>query len=149
MNIRQKALLFATRAHQGQKRKDGKQYITHPVAVAEIAEKMVKDEGLLAEEYLDDVYVVSLLHDVWEDTDISIIEIMKEFGPYVADCVIMLSRQPATTYYDFINYIAGQDDPLPMIVKLADLKHNMSDLPEGSLKDKYRFAYAVLIQAVM
>ena len=148
MTIREKALALATRAHAGQKRKDGKDYITHPVAVAKIAERMIKEQGLLAETYLDDAYVLSLLHDVWEDTDVSLEEIRSEFGEYIADAVLVLSREEGETYFDFITYLGWNKDSLPIIVKLADLKHNMGDLKEGSLKDKYRFAQYYLQQQI-
>jgi hypothetical protein len=58
--------------------------------------------------------------------------------------VSILSRQKGVNYFDFIGYIGHF--PLARKVKIADLEHNMSDLPEGSLRDKYRFAHAYLLE---
>ena len=156
MNIRQKAIYFATKAHQGQKRKDGKDYITHPIAVADIAEELAYEYGIemktapndlyaIESIFLDDLYVMALLHDVVEDTDITIEDISETFGEYIAKGVQKLTRTGGT-YFDFIMSLGDQDDPLPIIVKIADLEHNMSDLSEGSMKDKYRFAHHYLTE---
>jgi len=150
MSIRQRALDFATKAHQGQKRKDGKDYITHPIAVADIAEELAYEYGIedlyaIESIFLDDLYVMALLHDVVEDTEIAIEYISETFGEYIASGVQKLTRTGGT-YFDFIMSLGDQDDPLPIIVKIADLKHNMSDLGEGSMKDKYRFAHHYLTE---
>jgi GTP pyrophosphokinase len=145
MNIRQKALDFATKAHKGQKRKDGKDYITHPIAVAEIAEEIAYENNISEMIYMDDLYVMAILHDVVEDTDITIGEISETFGEYIASGVQKLTRTGGN-YFDFIMSLGDQDDPLPIIVKIADLEHNMSDLNEGSMKDKYRFAHHYLTE---
>lgn len=159
MTIREQALEFATKAHTGQKRKDGKDYITHPIAVAEIAlhlaEHQYNDFVYLYEtndsnflQWVDEVFVVALLHDTIEDTDVELEDIQKEFGYYIGSCVSALSRYNKETYFDFIMRIGQQSDKLPIIVKLADLEHNMSDLNEGSLKDKYRFAHYILSRSI-
>jgi (p)ppGpp synthase/HD superfamily hydrolase len=151
MNIplREKALAFATKYHHGQKRKDGKDYITHPIAVAEIAQdiyrEVVKFYGLeVDEEFLDELYVASILHDVEEDTNATNRDIEWEFGYRMASVIGLLSKQDGQTYFDFIFRLVKQYDFLPIYVKLADLQHNTSDLNEGSLKDKYRFATYIL-----
>jgi len=145
---RQRALDFATKWHNGQKRKDGKDYITHPIAVAEIAMKLYLDTNPIidsyAAEFLNEIYVVSLLHDVVEDTEATIRDISDIFGYRVALAITLLSRSKDQTYFEFIMNLVTQHDFLPVYVKLADLTHNMSDLNEGSLKDKYRFAYYIL-----
>ncbi len=74
------ALDFATEAHRGQKRKyTGTEYITHPIAVAKILSSVeICDEDML---------IAALLHDVVEDTPITIEAVRAEFGPAVADLV--------------------------------------------------------------
>ena len=69
---------MAKEAHQGQKRKDGNQYITHCVATADIC----CDNGLD-----EDSIVAALLHDVIEDTSLTHADIAKKFGIQVADIV--------------------------------------------------------------
>jgi GTP pyrophosphokinase len=159
MTIREKAIKFATQAHAGQFRRDGKDYITHPIAVASIALHLAENEfddfvylyetkNIAFLEWLDEVFVVSLLHDTIEDTDVKFEDVEREFGYYIAHNVASLSRDKSVTYFDFIMNISKESDKLPIIVKLADLEHNMSDLSEGSLKDKYRFAHHILTHSL-
>lgn len=156
MTIREQALAFATEAHKGQKRKDGKDYISHPIAVAEIAEKLAREYGITQEHYLDDLYIIALGHDWIENSKDPTIEskILDEFGGYVLASVQLLSRQEkGESYFDYIQKLKAhyQDwrDPLPIIVKLSDLRHNLSDLSEGSMKDKYRFAQHLLSEMLI
>lgn len=151
MNLerRQKALAFAQKYHHGQKRKDGKDYITHPIEVAVRAERIYKEVvsrfGVEPnEDFLDDLYEGSVLHDVEEDTSATNRDIELEFGYHMARTVGLLSKAEGQTYFDFIMRLVKEYDFLPIYIKLADLEHNMSDLNEGSLKDKYRFASHVL-----
>ena len=150
---RERALEFATKAHAGQKRKDGKDYITHPIAVAEIAERMWW--GKYAEDYhgsqdkADKIYIVAVNHDTIEDTEVTLRDFGKEFpDSEIIQAVSMLTRRKGQTYYDFIQNIALHGDLISLIVKIADLEHNMSDLQEGTLKDKYRFALKILQDAL-
>ena len=69
------AIDFATKAHEGQKRKSGEPYIIHPLAVA----------GILAEWDMDiDTVIAGILHDTVEDTDTSLEQIESLFGRDVA-----------------------------------------------------------------
>ena len=75
----EKALQFATAAHEGQVRKyTGEPYIIHPVEVMEIV-KTVSDDTAM--------HAAALLHDVVEDTDVTIEDIVREFGDDVAQLV--------------------------------------------------------------
>ena len=75
-----KAFWYAVRAHRGQTRKDGSTpYITHPVEVAEIACTLTE---------VPSVIVACLLHDTVEDTDVRLTDVMRLFGPYVAELVL-------------------------------------------------------------
>lgn len=80
-----KATLFASVAHQYQKRKNTKQtpYINHPIEVATI----MSQSGIKSA----DVLVAGLLHDVVEDTSVTLEEIKEEFGPFVARIVELCS----------------------------------------------------------
>ena len=82
----QRAYVFAAKAHEGQFRLSGEDYIEHPVAVARILSELEGDAHTLA---------AALLHDVAEDTDVTIEEIRQEFGVEIArlvDGVTKLSR---------------------------------------------------------
>lgn len=78
-NIITKALLFARKAHEGQKRKiTGEDYINHPIRVAEIYTQVKESK------HIDQICAAILIHDVVEDCEITIEEIEREFGPFVA-----------------------------------------------------------------
>lgn len=79
----QKALEFATRVHNGQKRKyTGEDYIVHPVEVMEIVKTVPHTEAMLA---------AALLHDVIEDCGVHLEELQREFGTEVSYLVLWLT----------------------------------------------------------
>ena len=79
----ERAFAFSEHAHQGQFRKSGEPYITHPLAVASILSQWRLDaQGLAA----------ALLHDVMEDTNVTKTEIESSFGKPVADMVDGVSK---------------------------------------------------------
>ena len=119
------AFELAARAHAGQKRKDGSPYVTHAVAAAEIIVEMGLDE---------DSIVAALLHDVIEDTSVTHEDILKQFGPSVADLV------EGVTKLTRVNYTSREDEQMEnmrkmlmamskdirvILIKLADRLHNM------------------------
>lgn len=161
------ALEYATFKHTGQKRKDGRDYITHPIAVADIAVEFALEEykkifdgtrhgsgsGSISkyafletwdskDTFLAHVYNVAILHDTVEDTDATLEEIKEKFGFLVEVAVDHLTKREGENYLEAIERI--EVTFVARIVKRADLTHNMSDLKEGSLKDKYRLAYKIL-----
>ena len=80
----ERAIQFATQAHKGQFRKyTGEPYITHPLAVMEIV------KGVPG--HTPEMLVAAVLHDVVEDTDVSLMEIQEEFGDAVSDLVLYLT----------------------------------------------------------
>jgi (p)ppGpp synthase/HD superfamily hydrolase len=82
------AYAFAEHAHRGQRRKDGQAYISHPVRVARILAGLGYDEEVLA---------AALLHDVVEDTPVTLPEIRQAFGQRVALLVDAVSEDPELT----------------------------------------------------
>jgi RelA/SpoT family (p)ppGpp synthetase len=116
---------FGAQAHQGQKRLSGEDYITHPVAVAEI----------LADLRLDaDTIVGAILHDVIEDTPISKDEIARRFGNDVAEIVdgvtkldqIRFKNRKEAQAESFRKMLLAMARDLRVIlVKLADRTHNL------------------------
>ena len=78
LDLLSRAYRTSARAHSGQKRKSGEDFLSHSVAVATI----------LAEQQMDSTTIAAaLLHDVVEDSDVSLDQIRKEFGSEVADLV--------------------------------------------------------------
>jgi (p)ppGpp synthase/HD superfamily hydrolase len=126
------ALKFATEKHNGQVRKNSKiPYIVHPIAVS----MNFHSEGLR---------ILSVLHDVIEDTDATFDE-LRDIGlneTYIG-IIDVLTHKKQTTYLDYILSIKKHSMPAT-VVKIADIKHNMFDLEEGCLKDKYRMALYIL-----
>ncbi len=123
-----RAFEFAEKAHSGQIRASGEDYISHPLAVAMI----------LTETHMDaESLVAAVLHDVVEDTDIDIKVIRTEFGDNVArlvDGVTKLSRldfknkqeQQAESLRKML--LAMAEDVRVILIKLADRLHNMRTL---------------------
>ena len=128
-----KCLKIAEEAHKGQKRKNtGDPYITHPLRVAN--------------KFEDDIYKsVAILHDVLEDTKITSRDLREEgICNAIISSVEILSRKTDQTYFNFILSINKRGGNLVNEIKIADIEDNMSDLKEGTLKDKYRFAKELL-----
>lgn len=122
------AYLVAEKGHQGQMRRSGEPYITHPVAAALILARMRLDYQTI---------MATLLHDVVEDTSISKDELTEQFGEEVAalvDGVTKLtkikfeSRAEAQAEYFRKMVLAMVKDIRVIIVKLADRFHNMRTL---------------------
>ncbi len=104
-----KAMRIAYQAHQGQYDVNGVPYVFHPYHVAE----QMTDEITTC---------IALLHDVIEDTDITLEDLEKEFPPEVTEGVSLLTRDPNTDYFDYVRDI--KNSPAAKKVKLADIKHN-------------------------
>ena len=129
-NNLQMAKIIAREAHKGQKRLDGKDYITHPEAVA----NMFKNE---------DYKVVAWLHDVLEDSDLQPENLAERGIPRnLIQSIVYLTRLPKENYKNYILKVT--EDEIATKVKIADLKHNISTLKEGSMKDKYLLALYIL-----
>lgn len=127
---------FATLAHEGQYRRSGEPYVTHPIAVA----------GIIAEMRLDHFAVIgALLHDVIEDTHYTKVDIAERFSPTVADIVDGISKISAIQFASKAEaqaesfrkmVLAMAKDIRVILVKLADRLHNMRTL--GVLKREKR-----------
>ena len=113
----------AERLHEGVFRKSGDPYITHPLAVATICAEIGMDTTTL---------VAALLHDTVEDTDYSLDELTRDFGPEVAklvngvtklDKVALGAAAEAETIRKMI--VAMSEDPRVLVIKVADRLHNM------------------------
>ena len=110
--LTKKAIKVAYEAHKDQYDKAGVPYINHPLHLAES---------------MDDEYttIAALLHDVVEDTDITLDDLAKEFPKEVIDALKLLTHQKSIPYMDYVAKIKTND--IAKAVKIADLKHN-SDL---------------------
>lgn len=146
----ERAIVMATMAHAGQKDKSGQPYILHPLSVALIIRKEFHTypEKLPAGISLEDLFISGLLHDVVEDTDVSLEQIDQEFGPTVRDIVDGVTRREDEVYIkEFIP--RAKKHPGARIVKIADLHHNMSrisNLPpdEQGILQRYLRAERIL-----
>lgn len=135
-----KILEFAMQKHFGQTDKSGKPYILHPV---EVALSLYKDSDK----------VVALLHDVLEDTDATIDDLVA-LG--LEDCEIeavkLLTKPHKEDYMHYVRRVA--ENPIARRVKMADLRHNMDItrldvVTERDLArvEQYKKAYRILEDA--
>ena len=135
-----KALVFAYNAHHGHLDYNGIPYIFHPL---HLAEQMDEEIACCA----------ALLHDVVEDTAVSLEDLAAVFPPEVVEAVALLTHEEGTDYFDYVRRI--RSNPIALKVKLADLAHNSDatrfagvSVPEdriGYFRDKYTKAKAILL----
>ncbi|HSV37722.1 MAG TPA: bifunctional (p)ppGpp synthetase/guanosine-3',5'-bis(diphosphate) 3'-pyrophosphohydrolase [Nocardioidaceae bacterium] len=132
----ERAYLTAERLHEGQMRKSGDPYITHPLAVTTILADIGMTEPTL---------VASLLHDTVEDTAYTIDDVRREFGDEVAQLVDGVTKLDKVKYGDSAQsetirkmIVAMSRDIRVLVIKLADRLHNMRTLryvkPESQVK---------------
>ncbi|MCB1644565.1 MAG: bifunctional GTP diphosphokinase/guanosine-3',5'-bis pyrophosphate 3'-pyrophosphohydrolase [Pseudomonadales bacterium] len=138
-----KAYHFADEAHQGQKRRSGEPYITHPLAVAGILATMHMDHQCL---------MAALLHDVIEDTGVPKLTLSREFDEEVAELVdgvsklksIFQSRAEAQAENFQKMTLAMAKDIRVIMVKIADRLHNMRTLGHLGPEKQRRIAKETL-----
>ena len=138
-----KAYRFAEKAHEGQKRKSGEDYIHHPLAVAAILSEMHMDHQCL---------MAALLHDVIEDTGVPKHTLSKEFDEDVANLVdgvsklksIFHSRAEAQAENFQKMTLAMAKDIRVILVKIADRLHNMRTLGFLNAEKRRRIAKETL-----
>lgn len=136
-----KAYDFAVKAHEGQKRRSGEDYVQHPIAVAKILAEIGMGGKTIA---------AGLLHDVPEDTTITLAQIEKEFGSEIAamvDGVTKLGKiklRGSHEEYFLENLrkmiLAMASDIRVIIIKLADRLHNMQTLGFNPPEKQIRIA---------
>jgi len=138
------AYLFAAEAHKGQGRKSGEPYIEHPVAVAEILVNMQMDVPSA---------VAALLHDVVEDTNVTLDDLRARFGETLAmlvDGLTKLERIQFRSKEEQQNenyrkmFVAMAQDIRVILIKLADRLHNMRTLKFQSEEAQRRIAHETL-----
>lgn len=155
-----RAINFATEAHRTQKRRSGAPYIEHPLYVM----NLVRDDknGCIGAQ------IVAVLHDVLEDTNVSLEKVLKEFGPTTARAVDLLTKQgldpnilPESinvaknlVYEKMLQRIieaAASDDAdkaragqIAALVKRADIEHNLADNPKPESRERYEQALTKL-----
>lgn len=143
----EKAYLLAEKAHSGQFRASGEPYIVHPVEAAKITVQLGMDT---------DTVVTALLHDVVEDTDITLEEIKKEFGTDVANLVDGVTKLKQIKKVNNASkeeqqaenvrkmFMAMAKDIRVIIVKLADRLHNMRTIDAKPVEKQRRIAHETM-----
>ena len=134
-----KAMTIAYRAHHGQVDKGGMPYIFHPYHLAEQMEDEIS-------------CCAALLHDVVEDTDVTLEDLAKEFPPEVIGLLNLLTHREEVPYADYVRAIRA--NPIAVKIKLADIAHNSDQsrcpgLTEDQLayfRQKYAAAVAILTE---
>lgn len=135
----EKAIIIATKAHDGQADKAGVHYILHPIRVSNRCRT-------------DEERIVAILHDTIEDTDVTPDYLLSEgFPKNIVEAVLSVTRNEGESYEDFV--IRSKQNPIGRQVKIHDLEDNMDitrlrQLTEKDLKrlNKYLTAYRFLIE---
>ena len=127
------ALQIAKKAHAGQVDKAGNDYILHPMTVASYMDT-------------DTEKAVAYLHDVLEDTNITVDQLRNQFPKEIVDTVIILTRKKNENYQNYICRVAKK-------VKVADLLHNLDitrikEPTERDFKRLEKYKKAVLYLAM-
>ena len=139
-----KAFFFAEKAHTGQKRSSGEEYIIHPINVAATLIRLHMDL---------DTIIAGLLHDVVEDCNVTPAEIEKEFSHAIAELVVGLTKISKIKFKSkeesqIENFrkmvVAMAKDLRVIIVKLADRMHNMRTLQYVSDEKQKKIAQETL-----
>ena len=144
LKVIEKAYYFSEKAHEGQIRRSGEPYISHPLSVA----------GILADLRLDlDTIATGLMHDTVEDTGVTLEDIRREFGDVIAhlvDGVTKIGQMKFKNSHEKQGenirkmIVAMGKDVRVVLVKLADRLHNMRTLNYMPFEKQERIALETL-----
>ena len=124
----QRALAFATKKHQGQKRIGGDDYITHPIAVSEF----VKSQG-----FDENYQIAALFHDLLEDTDATEEDVLTYANQEILEAVKLLTKEHGYNMAEYVGAI--KQNSIAYAVKAADRLHNLqcAIITDEEFKRKY------------
>jgi len=139
----EKAFIFADQAHQGQLRKNGEPYIQHPLHTAYILAEIKADLATVA---------AGILHDVPEDTTVTLGEIKNEFGPEIYQLVKGITKLGKIKYRGIERYrenlkkmfLAMTTDLRVVFIKFCDRLHNLRTLDSLLPEKQKRIAQETL-----
>lgn len=117
----EKAIYIAVNAHLGQRDKADEPYIFHPLRVMNSCSSL-------------EAKIVAILHDVIEDTDVSIETIEQAFPPQIVDALRLLTHRADTPYMEYVEAIACNQ--LAREIKIADLRDNSNIARLDAIHDK-------------
>lgn len=134
----------AVKAHHGQTRRSGGEYISHPVAVTEIVKQYYPGNITLQK--------AALLHDTFEDAiaygnvenEDELLQMIVDASDSEAEAreiirtVLLLTHEKGSDYTGYVTNLVSQ--PTALQVKLSDMLHNLSSSPSDRQKKKYRMA---------
>ncbi|MCM1450791.1 MAG: RelA/SpoT family protein [Clostridium sp.] len=141
VEIIERAFTFAKEAHKGIRRRSGEPYILHPIAVAKIAQQEI---GLGSTSIC-----AALLHDVVEDTEYTVEDIERHFGPKIAQLVAGLTKISGGIFGDKASaqaenfrklLLTMSEDIRVVLIKMADRLHNMRTLGSMAPNKQYKIA---------
>lgn len=123
-----KALIIAISAHQGQVDKGGVPYITHPIRMA----LTFSDPKL---------QTIALLHDVVEDTPVTLRDLSHDFPDDVVDAIDAMTHRPGEDYDAYL--LRVKENLLATQVKIADLRDNLSPTRDYPNRDTTKYQAAL------
>ena len=112
-SLTKKAMMICFETHKNQKDKSGMPYVYHPFHLAEQMDEEIS-------------CTVALLHDVVEDTEVTLAELEQAFPPAVTEAVCLLTHDKSVDYYDYVRNL--KPNVIAKKVKLADLAHNSDEI---------------------
>lgn len=124
-----RARRLALTFHGHDKRRGGEPYMTHLEAVAAAVADHLKP--------------VALLHDILEKGAVIRNLTVNGIHPCVIDAVVAMTKQPGEPYMDYIERLA--ENPMALVVKIADIRHNMDGSPNADRRKKYPRALEYLL----
>lgn len=131
----QQALKIAYIAHSGQYRRDSNvPYIAHPLRVSNCFNDAFKK-------------TIAILHDVIEDTKLTIEDLQKDFPKKVVEIVDILSKREDETHFEYIRRVSKNE--IATEIKIADIIDNLSDticIQPKSMIDRYNKSLKILIE---
>jgi len=140
------AELIAHIVHKGQFRRDGQTpYVEHPEAVCDLLYDLVYDYGFTEAE-IDEACAVALLHDVLEDAtcvDFTYKTLLAlGVSSNIVVAVVLLTKTKEESYQRYLEQMCS--NKLALIVKIADITHNLSDSPKALTVPRYQKALVFL-----